>query len=424
MAAYRHPAGPRTAKLVPKRIAPLSSSQVAAAKPRGTPYVLRDGLGLILKVTPTGGKLWHFDYRRPGAGTRNTLGLGAYPSVSLARARERRDEARRQLAEGIDPAMQRKAAATAGADTFEAVAREWHAMRRSAWADSHASKIIERLERDVFPWIGKVPVATLTAPEVLAVARRIEARGAKDTAHRALQNIGQTLRYAIATGRATVDVTNGMSGGLSPVTEHHFAAVLDPDQLGHLLRDLDAYSGALPTCCALRLAPLVFLRPGELRKAEWAEFDLDTAEWNVPPARRKITKARKNDPLTPSHLVPLSTQAVAILRDLQPLTGSGRFVFPGTRDHNKPLSDMALLAALRRMGYASGTVTLHGWRATARTILAETLQYPAHVIEHQLDHRVIDPNGRAYNRTSYLAERRKMMQEWADYLDGLRKRTR
>lgn len=413
-------ATPVLRKPMPKRIQPLTSRQVATAKPADKPYTVRDGLGLYLKVTPSGGKLWRLDYPRPQSQRRNTLSLGAYPAVTLARARDRRDEARRLLADGIDPGKQRKATVSVVANTFEAVAREWYATRKENWVPAHGDRIIRRLERNVFPWIGKDQVRDVAAPDVLAVVRRIEASGHGETAHRTLSNIGQVLRYAIATGRATVDVTNRMGEALAPVVERHLAAILDPERLGDLLRDIAAYSGTLPVRAALRLAPLVFLRPSELRNAEWLEFDLDAAEWLIPAHRRKLRKGRKDDPQTPPHLVPLSRQAVAILRELNPLTGNGRFVFPGTRDPHRPLSDMALLGALRRMGYDKHTMTTHGWRAVARTILAETLHYPIHIIEHQLDHRVIDPNGRAYNRTSYLPERHEMMQVWADYLDTLR----
>ena len=405
---------------MPKRINPLSPSAIANARPKATAYTLRDGFGLLLLVKPKGGKLWRFDYRRPGTGRRNTLSLGTYPDVSLKLARTRRDDARKLLADGIDPADKRKAETVAAADTFEAVAREWYATRAGSWVPAHAERIIRRLERDVFPWIGRKPMARVQAPDVLAVLRRIQARGAIETAHRALTNIGQVIRYGIATGRTQTDVTHKLGEALTPVTERHHAAVTDPDLLGHLLRDIAAYNGTLPVRCALQLAPLVFLRPGELRQAEWQEFDLDAGEWNIPAHRRKLKKALKDDPLTGAHLVPLACQAVAILRELQPLTGAGRFVFPGTRDRKKPLSDMALLAALRRMGYDKATVTTHGWRATARTILDEGLHFPMHVKEHQLDHAVRDANGRAYNRTSHLPERRKMMQAWADYLDALR----
>jgi len=398
----------------------LSASGVRDAKPQAAAHKLRDERGLYLLVQPNGSRWWRFDYRRPGTGKRNTLSLGTYPDVSLKRARDRRDDARKLLADGIDPADKRKAEAVAVADTFEAVAHEWYATRAASWVPAHGERIMRRLERDVFPWIGRKPIASVQAPDVLAILRRIQARGAIETAHRALTNIGQVIRYGIATGRTQADVTHKLGESLTPVIKRHHAAIIDPDQLGHLLRDIDAYNGTLPVRCALQLAPLVFLRPGELRQAEWAEFDLDAGEWNVPAHRRKLKKALKDDPLTGAHLVPLASQAVAILRELQPLTGAGRFVFPGTRDRKKPLSDMALLAALRRMGYDKATVTTHGWRATARTILDEGLGFPMHVIEHQLDHAVKDANGRAYNRTSHLPQRRKMMQAWADYLDALR----
>ncbi len=398
----------------------LTPSAVTNAKPQAAAYKLADERGMYLLVKPNGARWWRFDYYRPGTGKRNTLSLGTYPDVSLKRAREKRDELRRLLADGIDPGDKRKAEAIATADTFEAVAREWYAKQSASWVPAHGERIMRRLERDVFPWIGRKPIASVTAPDVLDVLRRIESRGAIETAHRALTNIGQVIRYGIATGRAQADVTHKLGEALTPVTKRHHAAIVDPDQLGHLLRDIDAYNGTLPVRCALQLAPLVFLRPGELRQAEWAEFDLDAGEWNIPAHRRKLKKALKDDPLTGAHLVPLASQAVAILRELWPLTGSGRYVFPGTRDRKKPLSDMALLAALRRMGYDKATVTTHGWRATARTILDEGLGFPMHVIEHQLDHAVRDANGRAYNRTSHLPERRKMMQAWADYLDTLR----
>jgi len=398
----------------------LSASAVRDAKPQAAARKLRDERGLYLLVQPNGSRWWRFDYRRPGTGKRNTLSLGTYPDVSLKRARDRRDDARKLLSDGIDPADKRKAEAVAAADTFEAVAREWYATRAASWVPAHGERIMRRLERDVFPWIGRKPIASVQAPDVLAILRRIQARGAIETAHRALTNIGQVIRYGIATGRTQADVTHKLGESLTPVTKRHHAAIIDPDQLGHLLRDIDAYNGTLPVRCALQLAPLVFLRPGELRQAEWAEFDLDAGEWNIPAHRRKLKKALKDDPLTGAHLVPLASQAVAILRELQPLTGAGRFVFPGTRDRKKPLSDMALLAALRRMGYDKATVTTHGWRATARTILDEGLGFPMHVIEHQLDHAVKDANGRAYNRTSHLPQRRKMMQAWADYLEALR----
>jgi integrase len=396
---------------MPKRVHPLSPSAVANARPKKTPYTLRDGFGLLLVVKPEGGKLWRFDYRRPGSGKRNTLSLGTYPDVSLKRAREKRDDARKLLADGIDPGDKRKAEALADAETFEAVAREWFAMHEPNWAPGHSSKIIRRLECDVFPWIGSKPIASITAPDVLAVLRRIESRGVIETAHRARVNIGQVMRYAIATGRATADPTPSLRGALTPWTSSHRAAVTDPDKVGELLRAIDGYSGSYTVHAALRLAPLFFVRPGELRTAEWAEFDLDGAQWNLPAHKMKMRQP---------HIVPLATQAVAILRALYPLTGSGRYVFPGGRSTKRPLSNNALNAALRRMGYDKDAMTTHGFRAMARTILDEHLGFRPDFIEHQLAHAVRDPLGRAYNRTAHLPERRKMMQAWADYLDSLR----
>jgi integrase len=334
-----------------------------------------------------------------------------YPDVSLKQARERREEARKLLADGIDPGEKRKAEAVAGADTFEAVAREWIGKHSARWAASHSDKIIRRLERDVFPWIGNKPIAKLTAPDVLTVLRRIEKREAIETAHRALQNCGQVFRYAVATGRAQGDVTRDLRGSLTPWKSGHFASITDPDEVSGLLRAIHAFTGTLQVAAALKLAPLVFVRPAELRRAEWTEIDLDKAEWNIPAERMKLRLP---------HLVPLSSQAVAILRDLHPITGAGRFVFPGARSTRLPLSDMALNAALRRMGFDKDTMTTHGFRAMARTILDEVLHFRPDYIEHQLAHAVRDPNGRAYNRTAHLPERRKMMQAWADYLETLR----
>jgi len=409
---------------MPKLVKPLTPSAVANSKAKAEPYTLPDGGGMFLLVNPDGSRWWRFRYHRPGTGKRNMLSLGTFPEVSLKRAREKRDDARKLVADGIDPGDKRKAEAVAAADTFEAVAREWYAKQSSQWVPAHGERIIRRLERDVFPWIGRRPIGAITAPDVLAVLRRIESRTAIETAHRALQNCGQVFRYAIASGRAQGDVTRDLRDALQPPTKRHFAAITNPDELRGLLLAIDTYHGTLPVRCALQLAPLVFTRPGELRMAEWAEIDLDGAEWNVPPSRRKVRKAAKADPSTPSHCVPLSVQAVAILRELWPLTSDGRFVFPGARDRRmRPMSDMEVNTALRRLGYDGTVMTGHGFRATARTILDEQLGFRPDLIEHQLAHTVKDPNGRAYNRTTHLPERRKMMQAWADYLDALRDET-
>ena len=394
-----------------KSVDPLAPSTVANAKSESKTYYLRDGRGLYLKIVPSGGKLWRFDYRRPVSNSRNTLSFGIYPDVSLKQARERRDEARRLVADGIDPGEQRKTEAAADADTFEAVAREWFAVKSPGWSKSHGEKIIRRLERDAFPYIGARPMAELKAPDVLALLRRIESRHAIETAHRVCQNCGQVFRYAVATGRADADVTRDLRGSLTPWKPQHYASVTEPAQVGELLRAVETFTGSPVVAALLRLSPLVFTRPGELRAAEWSEFDFDKAEWSIPAERMKLRIP---------HLVPLSDQVIAILRDLQPLTGRGRFVFPGARSAKKPLSDMAANAALRRLGYDKDTMTAHGFRAMARTILDEHLGFRPDYIEHQLAHAVRDPNGRAYNRTAHLPERREMMQAWADYLDSLR----
>lgn len=396
---------------MPRHATPLSPSSVRNAKPRPKPYSLADGGGMFLLVNPDGSKWWRFRYYRR-SGKRNTLALGTFPDVPLKRAREKRDELRRLVADGIDPAERRKAQTAAAAETYEAIAREWYAKHAPQWAPSHAEKVIRRLAKDLFPWLGNKPIADIDAPDYLAAVRRTESRGAIDTAHRELQYCGQILRYAVATGRAKADVTRDLRGALRPRdTSHHYASLTDPVQVGGLLRAIYGFVGTYHVMAALRLAPLVFVRPGELRSAEWAEIDLGRAEWNIPAAKMKMGEP---------HLVPLSRQAVEILRDLYPLTGGGRYVFPGARDRKRPISDMTLNAALRRLGVDARTFTMHGFRAMARTMLDEQLHFRPDFIEHQLAHAVRDPNGRAYNRTRYLDERRKMMQAWADYLDILR----
>lgn len=387
----------------------LTPSAVKNAKRRNSAYKLADTRGLYLLVRPNGSRWWRFDYRRPGTKKRNTLSLGTFPDVSLKLAREKLEAARVLLVKGIDPGENRKAEAQAGADTFEAVAREWFAKHAPTWASTHSSKIIGRLERDIFPWMGARQISTITAPDLLAVIRRIESRGALDTAHRAHQNCGQIFRYAVATGRATVDPSTALRGALAPAKSGHFASITEPDEVGALMRAIHGYTGGFVVASALKLAPLVFVRPGELRSAEWKDVDLDAAEW-----RYHVTKTDVD------HVVPLSRQAVTILRELQPLTGRGRYVFTGTKHDGARISDGTLNAALRRMGYTREQFTMHGFRAMARTILDEQLGFRPDLIEHQLAHAVRDPLGTAYNRTKHLPERRKMMQGWADYLDGLR----
>ncbi len=392
---------------------PLSDTAIRTAKPKDKTYTLTDGDGMYLEVTPTGGKWWRLKYRFGGKQKR--LSLGTYPDTGLKEARGKRHEARKLLAAGADPGENRKAAKAAlvgdTANSFEVVAREWYGRQAANWVPSHGEKIIRRLENDVFPWLGNRPIAKITAPEILKVLHRIEERGAIETAHRASQNCGQVFRYAIATGRAERNPVPDLKGALRPVKKTHLAAITDPKQIGNLLRAIDGYEGHLITRCALRLAPLVFVRPGELRAAEWAEINLETAEWNIPASRMKMREA---------HLVPLSTQAVAILREIHALTQKSRYVFPSVRSWQRPMSNNAILAALRRMGIDKEEMTGHGFRAMARTVLDEVLGVRPDYIEHQLAHAVRDPNGRAYNRTKHLPERRKMMQDWADYLDKLK----
>ena len=395
----------------------LTASDVANAKPKAKPYKLGDARGLFLLVQPNGGKWWRLKYRRPDTGAGNLLSMGVYPDVSLRQARERRDAARKLLADGVDPSVQRQAdriaQRQAAADSFEVIAREFIAQRLADKAESHRSKVQRRLELYVFPYLGKRAVSAVTAPEIRTVLHRIESRGTHETAHRALQNIGQVIRYAIATGRTEFDPTPSLRGSLRPVNPRNMPAPTDPVAVGAILRALEAFQGGPVVQAAANLLPLIFCRPGELRTMKWADVDLDAAQWSYTVSKTKT-----------AHVVPLSTQAVAILRDLQPLTGhlAGGYVFPGGRSSLRPLSNAAINAALRRLGIdTKNELTGHGWRAVARTLLHEHLGYDPHVIEHQLAHAVPDALGTSYNRTKFLKERKAMMQRWADYLDALRK---
>lgn len=410
-----------------RRTAPLTDAEIRNAKPRDKIYRLADGEGLYLEVRPNGAKYWRFAYRY--AGKEQMLSLGVYPDTPAATrknretgevikgAREKLAEARRLLADGVNPSSHRKASraakATREANSFEVVAREWFDKFSPDWAEGHKRGIRQRLERDIYPWIGHRPIADVTAPELLTALRRVEERGALETAHRELGYCGQIFRYAIATHRASRDPSADLKGALPPANKGHFAAITEPKRVAGLLRALDVYEGTLTVKCALRLAPLVFVRPGELRMAEWADIDLDGGEW-----RYTVSKTRKSG--VAEHIVPLSRQAVEILRELQPYTGAGRYVFAGARSPKRPMSDNAVLAALRRLEIAKDEMSGHGFRAMARTIMEEVLHIPAHLIEHQLAHQVRDPHGRAYNRTTHLPERRRMMQQWADYLDDLK----
>lgn len=390
---------------------PLTDTACRTAKPKEKPYKLADGNGMFLLLNPNGSKWWRLKYRYEGR--EKLLSLGTYPEVGLRDAREKREDLRRLLAAGVDPGANRKATKAARADavanSFEVVAREWFGKYSPRWAPSHADKLIQRLERDIFPWLGSRPIADISAADLLETLQRIEDRGALETAHRAKQNCSQVFRYAIATRRADRDPSADLKGALPPVVRSHFAAITDPKEVGDMLRKLDIYKGHLVTRCALALAPLLFVRPGELRAAEWADIDLDAGEW-----RYLVTKTKTQ------HVVPLARQAVDVLRELHALTGSGRYVFPGTRTSTKPMSEAAISAALKRLGIPNTKMNPHGFRAMARTILDEVLGIRPDYIEHQLAHAVRDPNGRAYNRTAHLPERKKMMQQWADYLDSLK----
>jgi integrase len=372
-----------------------------------------DGGGMYLHVTATG-KYWRLSYRY--AGKQKTLALGIYPDVTLAKARERRADARTLLADGIDPSVakreEKQRKADAAAHTFETVAREWLAKTANRRAAVTQAKVTNWLEKDVFPFIGKLPVSTIRAKDVLdKVARRMEARGIHESAHRIVQICSQVFRYAVAIGLVDRDVTVDLRGALVSVEKTNYAAITEPKQVGQLMRSIHSYDGHPTAVAALKLTPLVFVRPGELRAAEWTEMDLDVAEWRIPAAKMKMKV---------EHLVPLSRQAVEILRTLQPFSGHGRYVFPSIRTGERCMSENTINAALRGMGYAKDAMTAHGFRAMARTIMDEVLGERADLIEHQLAHTVKDPNGRAYNRTAHLPARREMMQRWADYLDKLR----
>ena len=392
----------------------LTDTFVKNIKPNGATVGEKhsDGQGLYLHVKEAG-KYWRMSYRFDGK--QKVLALGVYPAVSLLKARQRRDKAREQLADGIDPStakQEEKAVKLAAAEnTFEVVAREWLEKSATERMASTHTKVTTWLKKDVFPHIGKMPIASIGPRDVLAALRHMESRGALDSVQRVKQICGQIFRYAVASGSAERDVTQDLKGALAKAAPGNFAAITEPKQAGALLRSIFAYAGHPYTVAALKLSPLVFVRPGELRTAEWAELDLNAAEWRIPASKMKM----KID-----HLVPLSTQAVEILRSVQPLTGHGHYVFPGLRTSERPMSENTINSALRGMGYAQDVHTAHGFRAMARTIMDEVLNERVDLIEHQLAHAVKDANGRAYNRTAHLPARREMMQRWADYLDKLR----
>jgi integrase len=389
-------------------MAALSETKIRFAKPTERPYKLFDERGLFLFVTPTGGRLWRLRYRI--GKLEKLISLGAYPDVTLKRAREKRDEARKLIADDIDPSAERKAKRAALLETFEEVAKEWLELQSKSLALETISILGARLNSALYPYLGSRPVAAITAQELLAALRRIEARGKHETAHRVRALAGRVLRYAVATGRAQHDVAADLRDALAPVKSKNFASVTDPVRVGELMRAIYGYAGHPVTALALKLAPLVFVRPGELRAAEWAEFDLSNAEWRIPGPRMKMGEP---------HIVPLARQALAILSELQPFARGGRYLFPSLRTRARPMSNNTINAALRRLGYTSEEQTGHGFRSMASTLLNEQ-GFPPDVIELQLAHAERNKVRAAYNKAQRLAERRKMMQAWADYLDGLR----
>jgi integrase len=402
-----------------------SNATIKAIKPGDVRNRLADGAGLYLKLFVNGGSHgWRFDYSLNGR--RNTLSLGTYPDTGLSLARKKAEEARKLVSAGIDPTNVRKEArgeaalqrateqrAAAGLpplDSFEAVAREWHTKNIPNWAASHSTKVIRRLELDVFPWIGSKPVHSIRPMELLTLLKRVEDRGAVETTHRVQQNCGQVFRYAVATGRAESDPSRDLRGALTPWKPEHYPTLTDARQVGRLLRDIDGYDGGFITKCAMKLSPMLFVRPGELRRAEWSEINLDAAEWRIPAAKMKGRVM---------HIVPLAAQAVSILRDLEPLTGRSAWVFPGVRTNGEPMSENTVNAALRRLGYDRTMITAHGFRGMAPTLLHEC-GWPSDVIERQLSHAERNAVKAAYNHAEHLPARRRMMQAWADHLDALR----
>ena len=395
----------------------LTDTAIRKTKSTDKTQKLFDGGGLYLEIATSGGKLWRFKYRFNGK--EKLLALGKYPDVPLQTARRRHMEARSLLAQGVDPAATKQAQKAAGkeraANTFEVIAREWFEGHKKTLSVGYAKSVLSRMERLIFPYIGTRPVAELKAPEILGVCRRVSDRGLVDTAHDVQQYISQAMRYAVLTGRSEHDPCSALRGALPPVHVKHYPSIIEPVKVAELLQAIDAYSGSLVVRAALRLAPLVFVRPGELREARWADIDIDRAEWIF-----IYKKQRMRNPEKAQTIVPLSRQALEILGDIRLMTGGGEYVFPGVRS-GRPMSNMTINRALQSMGYDTRTeITGHGFRAMARTLLAERLHKPSEWIERQLSHRTKESLGEAYDRTQFIDDRRKMMQVWADYLDKLK----
>lgn len=390
----------------------LTDTAIRNAKPLDKPFKLYDEKGLFLQVTPTGGKWWRFKYRFNDK--EKLLSFGTYPEIKLAVARAKRDEARELIANEIDPSDSRKAKKQTKsgnlANSFEVVAREWIATKMKTKSEAYQKNVLRRFELYLFPWIGKRPIAEINAPELLSIVKRIEQQNKVETAYRTLQATGQVFRYAVQTGKTLRDITTDLRGALTPSVTKHMASFTEPHQVAELMRAIEGFTGTLTVQIAMRLAPLVFVRPSELRKAKWADIDLEIGEW-----RYLVTKTKTE------HIVPLCTQAIELLKTIKPLSGGSEYVFQGGHNPDKAMSEAAINAALRRMGYDTKTeITGHGFRAMARTILHERLNIDPHIIEHQLAHKVPDALGAAYNRTKFLDQRKLMMQQWADYLDQLK----
>ncbi len=401
---------------MPKRIMPLSAIEVEKAKPKENEYKLSDGYGLHLLVTPSGGKLWRYQYRIDGKQT--GMAFGTYPEITLSDARKRRDDARQLMANGVDPGavkkaqkVQEQAQKELDANTFEKIAREWHEHKLPEWSDNHAQRLLRRMELDIFPYIGSKPIVEIERPEIIELLQRVAVR-TLETANRLKIAFHGVFRYAHNKGLIKHNPSADMREVLPTVKPKHMAAPTEPKKVAELVKAIDGFSGSYVTRCALQLSPMLFVRPGELRSMEWGELDLDAAEWNIPGHKMKM----KNP-----HLVPLSTQSVDILTELRNLTGTGKYVFPCHRSPLRCMSENTVNASLRRLGFDKDEITAHGFRAMARTLLHEVLNFPPDAIEAQLAHAVPDRLGRAYNRTQFIAKRRQMMQHWSDYLDGLKK---
>jgi integrase len=386
--------------------------KIRAAKPKDREYKLSDGLGLHLLVTPSGGKLWRLQYRF--SGKQKLLSFGAYPTVSLADARKRRDDAKELLEQGTDPGEVKKAKAAAVAadasNTFKAIAEDWYAGLKEDWSDSHAVHVRRWLDQRIYPVIGDRPIASLETVELVQILKAV-ASSSLETGHRIKTIFHQVFRHATFTGKLKHNPATDFKGAIKPKNPKGMAAPVEPKDVAPMLRAFDGFRGSYVVQCALKLAPLLFCRPGELRQMEWAEIDLDAAIWSIPGEKMKMGLP---------HLVPLSTQALSILKDIQVLTGHGKYVFPSARSFTRCMSENAINAALRRMGFEKDEITGHGFRAMARTMIREQLHVEAEYIEIQLAHKTKAPNGTAYDRVAFLKERKQMMQHWSDYLDQLK----